>query len=141
MAAMRLKQKAEETKEPKKTVLAVDDAQSNLQVVESALRDDFVVHLAKSGSMAIIALQRFVPDLILLDIEMPRVSGFDVMEEIRNSPRLRKVPVIFLTSHAEADSVVTALRKGAKDYIVKPFDPTNLRERVHKVLAQSSGQG
>ncbi|MDR3321120.1 MAG: response regulator [Synergistaceae bacterium] len=124
----------------KKIILAVDDAQSNLQVVESALKDDFVVHLAKSGSMALIALQRFVPDLILLDIEMPRMSGFEVLEEMGRDPRLKKIPVIFLTSHAETDNVVTALRQGARDYIVKPFEPDALRSRVSKVLGGNARQ-
>jgi putative two-component system response regulator len=87
--------------------------------------------------MALIALQRFVPDLILLDIEMPRMSGFEVMEEIMRDPKLKEIPVIFLTSHAETDNVVAALRQGARDYIVKPFEPDALRERVSKVLGMS----
>ncbi|MDR3322427.1 MAG: response regulator [Synergistaceae bacterium] len=119
----------------KKIVLAVDDATVNLQLVHSALKDEYTVRLAKSASIALIELGRVIPDLILLDIEMPRISGLDLLKQIRGDARLLNVPIVFLTSHAEMDVVMTALQqKGIKDYIVKPFEPEELRKRVRKVL-------
>ncbi|MDR3255805.1 MAG: response regulator [Synergistaceae bacterium] len=124
--------------EKKKIILAVDDSSVNLQLVHNALKDEFTVRLAKSGSIALIEAARVVPDLILLDIEMPRESGFDVLKSIREDPRLQNVPIIFLTSHAEMNIVITALQqKGIKDYLVKPFEPEDLRNRVHKALDMS----
>ncbi|MDR3280016.1 MAG: response regulator [Synergistaceae bacterium] len=119
----------------KKIILVVDDASTNLQIVYNTLNKEFDVRLAKSGSIALIELSRTVPDLILLDIEMPRISGFDVLKSIQDNPKLRSIPVVFLTSHAEMNTVMTALQqKGVKDYIVKPFEPEDLRGRVHKAL-------
>jgi putative two-component system response regulator len=118
----------------KKIILAVDDAQTNLQIIQGVLGGEFEVRLAKSGNMALMALDRVTPDLILLDIEMPGMSGFDIMEAISAKPHLKDIPVIFVTSHASKDMVVEAGVKGAKDYVVKPFDPEVLRSKVHKTL-------
>jgi CheY-like chemotaxis protein len=118
----------------RKVILAVDDAQANLQVIQTVLSGEFAVRLAKSGSMAMMALERVTPDLILLDIEMPGMSGFDVMEELKKKERLRSIPIIFVTSHAAPKIVIDAALKGVKDYIVKPFEPELLRSKVYKAL-------
>ncbi|MDR1733043.1 MAG: response regulator [Synergistaceae bacterium] len=118
----------------KKIILAVDDAQTNLQVIQGVLKDSFEMRLAKSGNMALMTLDRITPDLILLDIDMPGMSGFECMEAIRSQPRLKDVPVIFVTSHATKELVVEAGERGAKDYVVKPFDPELLKSKVHKAL-------
>jgi putative two-component system response regulator len=123
-----------ESDEKKKIILAVDDVQTNLQIIQSTLKETFDLRLAKSGSMGLMALDRIVPDLILLDIEMPGISGFDFMEAVRARSLLKDIPVIFITSHASKKFVMEAHEKGAKDYIVKPFDPALLRSRVHKAL-------
>jgi putative two-component system response regulator len=121
--------------EGKKTILAVDDTPASLKIVHSALKDEFFVHLAKSGSLAMAALENTQVDLILLDIEMPGISGFDVMELLQKRPKLRAIPVIFVTSHATEDFVAEAVRRGARDYIVKPFAPDVLRDKAYKALA------
>lgn len=118
----------------RKIILAVDDTQTNLQVIQSVLGGKFEMRLAKSGNMAMMALDRITPDLILLDIEMPGMSGFDLLEEIRSKPRLKKIPIIFVTSHNSQDFVIKAVQQGAKDYITKPFDPELLLKKVHKAL-------
>jgi putative two-component system response regulator len=120
--------------ENKKIILAVDDMPTNLQILQSLLSDEFSVRLAKSGQMALSALARIQVDLILLDIEMPGLSGFDVMNELQKSPDFRDIPVIFVTAHATRDFIARAAKVGAKDYLVKPFDSQALREKVRRVL-------
>jgi putative two-component system response regulator len=120
--------------ENQKIILAVDDMPTNLQILQSLLSDEFSVRLAKSGQMALSALARIQVDLILLDIEMPGLSGFDVMNELQKNPDLRDIPVIFVTAHATRDFIARAAKVGAKDYLVKPFDPQALREKVRYVL-------
>jgi CheY-like chemotaxis protein len=117
----------------KKVIFAVDDMPANLMVIQGLLGEEFEVRLAKSGHMALLALERVTPDLILLDIEMPDMSGFEVMDEINRKPRLKKIPVIFVTSHATEEFVLKAARHGAADYIVKPYEPELLREKVYKI--------
>ena len=117
-----------------KTILAVDDAQANLRILQGLLNEEYEVRLAKSGKIALHALERLTPDLILLDIEMPEMSGFDVLAEIKQNARLSKIPVIFLTAHASKEFVLEAFQRGIKDYIVKPFDPDLLRMKIKKAL-------
>jgi len=116
------------------TILAVDDAAENLQILQSLLCDDYDIRLAKSGRLALLALERTTPDLILLDIEMPGMSGFDVLDVIIKNDRMKKIPIIFLTAHASKEFVMEALKRGAKDYIVKPFEPDILRDKITKAL-------
>ncbi|MDR0380654.1 MAG: response regulator [Oscillospiraceae bacterium] len=118
----------------KKIILAVDDMPTNLQILQSLLSDEFSVRLAKSGHMALSALTRIRADLILLDIEMPGLSGFDVMNELQKNPDTRDIPVIFVTAHATREVIARAAKAGAKDYLVKPFDPQALREKIWRVL-------
>ena len=118
----------------KKMILAVDDALVNLKVIQFALRDEFDVRLAKSGNMALAALDRITPDLVLLDVEMPDMSGFEVLEKLSALPLPPDMPVIFVTSHAEESMIRKAMQKGAADYIVKPFSPDLLREKVRQAL-------
>ncbi|MDR1061205.1 MAG: response regulator, partial [Clostridiales bacterium] len=107
----------------KKTILAVDDSSQSLEMIHSALGKEFSVRLAKSASLALSALERAKADLILLDIEMPGITGFDTMGLLEKNPALAGIPVIFVTSRATEAFVVEAARRGAKDYIVKPYDP------------------
>jgi putative two-component system response regulator len=117
-----------------KSILAVDDAHANLQILQGLLSDEYDMRLAKSGKMALAALERVTPDLILLDIEMPEMSGFEVLDIINSNLRLKRIPIIFLTAHASREFVIEAAQKGAKDYIVKPFDPDLLRDKIKKAL-------
>ena len=119
-----------------KTILAVDDASANLQIIQGLLGEEYDIRLAKSGKMALTALERLTPDLILLDIEMPEMSGFEVLNIILQNNRLKKIPVVFLTAHTSKEFVIDALQRGAKDYIVKPFDPDILRVKIKKALEE-----
>jgi len=115
-------------------ILVVDDASANLQLCKGLLGDKFDVRLAKSGTMALEALKKFHPDIVLLDIEMPDMSGFEVKTEMNKNPDFKEIPVIFVTSHATEQLVVKAVEHGAVDYVVKPFDANVLREKIEGIL-------
>ncbi|GHV31269.1 hypothetical protein FACS1894167_13380 [Synergistales bacterium] len=118
----------------RKTILAVDDTPAILKIIRGALHDEFFVYPATSVSAAMSTMAKTKIDLILLDIEMPEVSGFDFMELLKKHPTLKTVPVIFVTSHATEDFVIKAAMMGARDYIVKPFDTEVLRDKVYNAL-------
>jgi len=115
-------------------ILVVDDASANLQLCKGLLGDKYDVRLAKSGKMALEALKKFQPDIILLDIEMPDMSGFDVKSEMNINPDFKDIPVIFVTSHATEKLVKKAVESGAVDYVVKPFDANALRTKIQGAL-------
>lgn len=118
----------------KKIILAIDDMSMNLRTMNIALEKFFDVRLAKSGGMALSVLRTTKIDLILLDIEMPGMSGFEFMDMIKEVPRVKDVPVIFVTSHAYPELVARATKVGAKDYVTKPFAPEVLVEKVFTAL-------
>ena len=120
--------------ENQKIILVVDDSSANLQLCKGLLSDEYDVRLAKSGKMTLAALARVRPDLILLDIEMPDITGFEVMNEINKNPQLTGIPVIFVTSHASEKLITKAVDHGAVDYIVKPFIPDILHAKIKSVL-------
>ena len=122
----------------KKTIMVVDDDTMNLQMAEFILKKevDAELLLAESGYQCIEFLQkRGKVDLILLDIQMPRMNGIKTLEMIREREEWKSIPVIFLTATADKETVVKASQLGVKDYIKKPFMPNDLVERVNKALA------
>lgn len=121
-------------KRAKKVVLTVDDVSMNLMVIKNALSEYLDVRVAKSGELALFILGSVSVDLILLDIEMPGMSGFDFVKIIRNIPEVKDTPIIFVTSHSNVNVIGEALRSGARDYIVKPINTRILKEKVFKAL-------
>ncbi|MDR1731116.1 MAG: response regulator [Synergistaceae bacterium] len=123
----------------KKTILAVDDVSSNLVTIKEILmNDDFDIRVAKTGMTALDILEKTEIDLVLLDIEMPGLSGFDVMEKLQLMPRGGNIPVIFVTSHLNSDFVTRATKAGAKNYVVKPITPDVLKDRIRRVFTEES---
>jgi CheY-like chemotaxis protein len=118
----------------KKIILAVDDMSMNLRTIKVNLDKFFDVRLAKSGELALAVLKSTRVDLILLDIEMPDMSGFEVLELIKKLPGLKDVPVIFVTAHASTELITKALKSGARDYVMKPFEPDVLMRKVYAAL-------
>jgi sigma-B regulation protein RsbU (phosphoserine phosphatase) len=119
----------------KKLVLVVDDAPANLQVVRSILKDDFKIRVATSGAKALdLVKTKPQPDLILLDVEMPEMDGYEVCQILKATPEFRDIPVIFLTGKTEADDETKGFEVGAVDYIHKPFSPAVVKARVHTHL-------
>jgi serine phosphatase RsbU (regulator of sigma subunit) len=120
--------------EEKKLVLVVDDATATLQVVHSMLKDDFKVRVATSGAKALALVKEKPPDLILLDVTMPEMDGYEVCTILKATPEARDIPVIFLTGNTETDDETKGFEVGAVDYIHKPFSPAVVRARVHTHL-------
>jgi putative two-component system response regulator len=116
--------------EMKKKVMLVDDNTTNLSVGKSALSDIYDVLTVNSGERALQLLEKVAPDLILLDIEMPGMNGFDVMKAIKGMEHLAGIPVIFLTAMDGVGSELAGLSIGAVDYIHKPFSASLLQKRV-----------
>ena len=119
----------------KRIVLVVDDMTENLTLMRSMLQDYFDVRLAKSGRMAISLLESLKIDLVLLDIEMPGMSGFELIRRIRSydTPN-KKTPIIFVTSHADLDYIHEAVMAGVKDYILKPVNAEALHKKIGSVI-------
>lgn len=118
----------------KQKILAVDDMGINLRTVKLALETDFEVRLAKSGELALSIVASEKIDLILLDIEMPKMSGFDFMEKLKTNPKTTVPPVIFVTAHATPELLARAKIAGAVGYVIKPFDSEVLRKKVCEAL-------
>ena len=116
---------------PSATVLVVDDTPDNLMLIADLLRNRYRVKAANSGEKALRLLQGdALPDLILLDIMMPGLSGYDVAKQLKRAPRTRNIPIIFLTAMAAAEDEIRGLGLGAADYITKPIIPPVLLARV-----------
>ncbi|WP_028101126.1 response regulator [Pseudoduganella violaceinigra] len=123
----------------KKTVLLVDDAPDNLVLMNDLLKDLYKVKVANSGEKALrIALSGPLPDLVLLDVMMPEMDGYQVCRRLKADPATRDIPIIFLTAKSEVDDEKLGLDLGAVDYITKPISPpiTLARVRNHLMLKE-----
>ena len=121
----------------KKTVLLVDDAPANIQIVNSILKDIYKIRIATNGAKALeLAKVAPPPDLILLDVMMPEIDGYEVCTRLKSDPETREIPVIFLTGQTEVEDETKGFEVGAVDYIHKPFSPAVVKARVqtHLVL-------
>ncbi len=120
----------------KATILVVDDTPDNLTLMNNLLKDDYHVKIASSGEKALkIAASDSPPDLILLDIMMPGMDGFEVCRRLKHDPNSINIPVIFLTAKAEEEDETKGLELGAVDYITKPISPPIVMARVKNHLA------
>ena len=116
-------------------ILVVDDDAMNLRMAEFILeREGYIVCKAESGMECLNYLKDNIPDLILLDIEMPVMNGIKTLEIIKENPQLATIPVMFLTAAADVGTVVEAKNLGVVDYIKKPFWPEELTKRVKTAL-------
>lgn len=112
------------------TILAIDDSAFNIQTLASFLQNDYHIISAQSGKEGIqLAIQQ-LPSLILLDIEMPEMNGFKVLEELQKNDKVSRIPVIFLTGLASIETEERALLAGAVDYITKPYNQNIVKARV-----------
>lgn len=119
----------------KKTILVVDDEEDLLDLIEYNLKKEgFQVLKAEDGKQGLKAARKHHPDLILLDIMMPKMDGMEAMEIIRDDENLKRIPVIFLTARGDEKTEVEGLNKGGDDYITKPISTTKLISRIKAVL-------
>lgn len=115
-------------------ILVVDDSVINLANVEQKLKDRYEVITVNSGERALRYLKAEKPDLILLDIRMADMDGIKTLKEIRELENGADIPVIMLTSQGDKGSIVETQKLGICDYVLKPFDPQELRNRIEKAL-------
>lgn len=122
------------------TILVVDDNARNLQLIASVLgKAGYKINAVNSGDKALQYLERRQPDIILLDIMMPGLNGFDVCRQLKEKPDLADIPVIFLTAKSDGNDLVEGFRAGAVDYITKPFNSDEVLVRLanHLQLRQA----
>jgi len=117
-----------------KTIFAVDDSLTNLAMVEEALENQYLVITLSSAEKMFAALQKLMPDLILLDIAMPGLSGLEAMKQLRSNKLYAGIPVIFLTALADSFNEALGLELGAVDFITKPFSASVLLNRIKNHL-------
>lgn len=116
-------------------ILVVDDKKTNLMLAEKILQEEFNVSKAQSGTEAIAFLEKNVVDLVLLDLHMPDMNGFEVMAAIRKDEDIPSdLPVIFLTADDDKAMEVKSFKEGAQDFIAKPFVPEIMIQRVRRVI-------
>jgi signal transduction histidine kinase len=120
------------TQRPK--ILAIDDTPSNLQTLGAALDEEFEMQIASSGAIGLSLAAQSPPDLILLDVMMPQMDGYETLRRLKADPALRTIPVIFLTALSDSESESTGLQLGAADYITKPIKIEITRHRIRNLL-------
>jgi putative two-component system response regulator len=126
----------------KATILVVDDEPDDLALIINLLKDDYHVKIASSGQKALqVAASDPPPDLILLDIMMPGMDGYEVYRQLKHGTRTMNIPVIFLTAKDEEADELKGLKLGAVDYITKPITPSVVMARVKNYLAFSTTAG
>jgi PleD family two-component response regulator len=117
-------------REEKQTVLIVDDEDISIEVLSNALGRQYNILVAKDGKEALKLLANSHVELILLDIMMPEMDGFEVCRRLKDSETTREIPVIFMTGRKETEDIVKGFNAGALDYVTKPFNITELMARV-----------
>ena len=121
-------------------ILVVDDTPTNIDILVELLKDEHTVTAVKDGAQALAAIARSKPDLVLLDIVMPDVDGYEVCRRIKESDQTRDIPVLFLTGIRDVESKKRGFDLGAVDYITKPFDQLEVLARVKTHLALKSAR-
>jgi len=115
-------------------ILIVDDQPSICKEVAAFLKDEYTVHAFKSGKEALEYMERNTADLVLLDYEMPEMTGYEVLISIRLNTSAKKTPVVFLTSETNERMKHEMIVRGAADYLCKPVNSTELRQCIKKYL-------
>ncbi len=117
------------------TILIVDDIPDNLETLGSMLANEGLeISFATNGKQAIMNALSAAPDLILLDIAMPEMDGFEVCTKLKSLSATKSIPVIFITGHGNSDNIVKGFELGAVDYVLKPFNPKELTARIRNHL-------
>ncbi|MGE4424384.1 MAG: response regulator [Pseudodesulfovibrio sp.] len=117
------------------TVLVVDDNRLNIDLLVDVLKDDYKLLVALNGITALDILHNVLPDIILLDIMMPEMDGYEVCRRLKSDERTRQIPVIFITAKSQSEDEAKGLALGAVDYITKPVNPAIVQARIRTHLA------
>jgi DNA-binding response OmpR family regulator len=114
----------------KHTILIIDDKKENLKYLSTILETSYNIRATTDPSMVLDFLQKFTPDLILLDINMPEIDGYTLCRQIKSINIFQDIPIIFISSYEDIDHKVLAFENGGVDYITKPFEPREVEARV-----------
>jgi len=120
----------------KKIILIVDDLYPNRYLLEEIF-EEYEVHSVSDGDAMREFLKSIIPDVILMDVNLPDQDGFELTKELKMNPSTKNIPVIFLTVHNTKSDVIHAIKAGGSDYIVKPFDQQDIKNRVEKILNEN----
>ena len=115
-------------------ILIVDDVPGNVDILVQALRNDYKLSVALNGESALQLIEKNPPDLVLLDIVMPGLDGYEVCRRLRASPATREIPIMFLSALEEVEKKARGFEMGANDYLVKPFEVLEVKARVRSLL-------
>ena len=121
--------------EKKKTIIAVDDSNLNLTIYKKILKPLYDIYTVSSATKMFKMMEHVKPDLILLDVEMPDINGYETARMLKEQDAFREIPIIFLTARNDPVSQKIGLNLGAADYIFKPIDGSQLIERIGKLLS------
>ncbi len=121
-----------------KKVLVVDDTKSILKMVKFVLGDKYDLYMANSGALALDILDKKPIDIVLMDVDMPDMDGIETVQKIRQMKNIKDIPVMFFTAMATKETVEKCMAVGMVDYIVKPYQPEVLVERVEKFFATTT---
>jgi sigma-B regulation protein RsbU (phosphoserine phosphatase) len=119
----------------RKTILIVDDAPENLDLLSGILKSTYKVKVAKSGEHALKIIAKSLPDLILLDVMMPEMDGYEVCMQLKSDDSTKNIPIIFVTAMEQESDETKGLELGAADYITKPISPSIVQARIKTQLA------
>jgi CheY-like chemotaxis protein len=128
--------KGQEKEPGKQTILIVDDELELLKLFRTELEPDFQILTAQDGEEGLVATLLHKPDIIILDINMPELNGWELCYLLRQIPSARPIPIIFLSSRSDLPDRIKSMRMGADDFIAKPFSMENLVKRVRIVLGR-----
>ena len=115
-----------------KIVFIVDDSETNLIAAKQALEGVYKTYAMTSAASMFRLLEKITPNLVLLDIDMPGITGLEALARLNQDPKTAEIPVILLTAHSDKETVAQGLTLEASDYVVKPFAPHILVERIQK---------
>ena len=120
-----------------RSVLVVDDEKINLNVMNHTLHQEYTIYSAKNGMTALELANEHLPDLILLDIVMPDMDGYEVISRLKASERTKDIPVIFITGLSDSEDMEKGIALGAVDFVTKPLTATVLKEKVRKQILEA----
>jgi CheY-like chemotaxis protein len=127
------------TAEPRTPVLlAVDDADEILTLIAATLEGTYQVEFARDGVEGLEMVKKITPDLVILDVMMPRMTGYEMSQKLKDDPATRDIPVLMLSARGDTAHVKQGFHAGADDYLPKPFDPEELELRIRALLRRSA---
>ena len=114
----------------RKKILAVDDEPASLEIIKEALSENYDLRTASTGEEALEIAPEFIPDLIVLDIMMPGIDGYEVCQRLREDLDFKSTPIIMVTAKTKSEEMIEGMKAGAEDYITKPFKVEDLMESI-----------